>query len=347
MRDLNLLIPSIHRPTHHSLCKCLRNNGEREIHIVGVDMANEGVGRHIADVFYQVPPRTDCAYLDTILDICQREQVDVYYALGEEEALAASEKRAHFEAFGISVITPGSPEMLDIATNKCLWHDFFAKNNIQHAKYEVINSFESIADAAIKLGYPDKDIVIKPSIATGGRGTTIITSKDLSRIYYKDRSELPKTSLASLINMFTPLPKTEFIPLIAMEYLPGTIYSVDVLSKDGSIIYVVPKIRISGSASNTTIGQIDLNPAVIDLAMQACKIFNFSFMQNYEMKMNGDGQPRIFDINPRGGASVALCAAAGVNIAYYAVKMAIGEEIPQRYIKDKVKMIRCYDEFYE
>jgi len=64
------------------------------------------------------------------------------------------------------------------------------------------------------------------------------------------------------------------------------------------------------------------------------------------MKLNKDQKPMIYDINPRGGTSLALCAAAGVNIAYYAVKMAVGEEIPRKEIKDKVKMIRFYDEFY-
>jgi carbamoyl-phosphate synthase large subunit len=83
------------------------------------------------------------------------------------------------------------------------------------------------------------------------------------------------------------------------------------------------------------------------MAAMACNVFDFSFMQNYEMKLNERGQPLIYDINPRGGASVALCAAAGVNIPYYAVKMAIGETVPRVDIKDRVKMIRFYDEYYE
>ena len=147
--------------------------------------------------------------------------------------------------------------------------------------------------------------------------------------------------------MLSPLKADKFIQLLAMEHLPGTYYSVDVLSENGRIIYAIPKIRIVGTASNTTIGQVDMNPDTIDLARQACKAFNFSYLQNYEMKLNSEGQPRIYDINPRGGASLALCAAAGVNIAYYAVKMAVGEDIPQATIKDKMKMIRFYDEYYE
>ena len=118
-------------------------------------------------------------------------------------------------------------------------------------------------------------------------------------------------SLNSFIDMLMPLKSDKFIPLLMMEYLPGTYYSVDVLSRDGQPYYVIPKIRIEGTASNTTVGQVDLNPGVIELATMACNAFNFSYLQNYEMKLNRDGKPRIYDINQRGGASLALCAAAG------------------------------------
>lgn len=152
--------------------------------------------------------------------------------------------------------------------------------------------------------------------------------------------------LESFNDMLAPLKSGGFLPLLAMEYLPGTYYSVDVLSWEGKPYYVVPKIRIQGSASNTTVGQVDPNPDAIDLVTKICATFKFSYLQNYEMKLNKDRKPRVYDINPLGGASIALCAAAGANIAYYAVKIAVGEEIPLTQVKDKVKMIRFYDEYH-
>ena len=346
MRKLNVLVPSAGHPTRPSLLKCLKDNGEREIHIVGVDMAADGIGPYIVDKFYQVPPRNDPAYEDKILDICEKEKIDVYYALGEEEAIAAVVRKEDFDSLNTSIISPGAPEMLEIATNKCRWHDFLKENKIPHANYRNIYSFDEIEDAVQTLGYPNEDVFIKPAIAKGGRGARIITSKDISKEYYSGRSGEPKMSLESFTNMLAPLKSEEFLPLLAMEYLPGTYYSVDILSWEGKPYYVVPKIRIRGSASNTTVGQVDLNPDTIDLATKICGTFKFSYLQNYEMKLNKDGKPRVYDINPRGGASIALCAAAGANIAYYAVKIAVGEEIPRKQIKDKVKMIRFYDEYY-
>jgi biotin carboxylase len=204
-----------------------------------------------------------------------------------------------------------------------------------------------ISAAAYELGYPNKDIVYKPAVSKGGRGARIITSKDLSLEYFSIVVSEPKMSLECFIEMLSPLRGKEFRPLLAMKYLPGKPYLVDVLSKNGEILYAIPKIRLSGSASNTINGQVDLNPDTIELAALACKAFNFNYMQNYEMKLNSQGQPIIYDINPRGRASVELCVAAGTNIVYYAFKMAMGEKIPKMDIKDKLKMMRFYDEYYE
>ncbi|NQT71760.1 MAG: ATP-grasp domain-containing protein [Chloroflexi bacterium] len=347
MKKLNILVPSAGHPTRPSLLKCLQNNGERQIRIVGMDMETNGIASHIVDKFYHVPPRSDPEYLDLVLDICSKESIDVYYALGEEEAIAAVQRKNEFNTVGTAIISPGTPEMVTIATNKCRWHDYLASRGIAHADYRNIYVVNEIEEAIHSLGYPYHDVFVKPAIAKGGRGARIITSKNLSEEYYTDRSGEPKMSLNAFIELLSPFKDSgKFLPILAMEYLPGTYYSVDVLSENGKPHYVIPKIRIQGTASNTTVGQVSLDSAVIELATDICRVFDFSYLQNYEMKVNNKGEIIPYDINPRGGASVALCAGAGANIAYYAVKMAIGEEIPQKKVINGTKMIRYYDEFY-
>jgi len=346
MRKLNILVPSAGHPTRPGLFKCFRENGEREVYIVGVDMQADGIAPHIADKFHQVPARKDPAYMEIILDICRREGIDVYYALGEEEAIAATARRQDFTTIGVSVISPGSPEMVAISINKCRWHDFLEEKGIAHACYRNIYRFNEIEKTIRALGYPEEDVFVKPAVARGGRGAAIITASNVAEEFYYGRSGEPKMSLASFLELSAPFASGDFPTLLAMEYLPGTYYSVDVLSREGEPYYVIPKIRIQGTASNTTVGQVDLNPDAAELATEICKAFQFSYLQNYEMKLNKADRPMVYDINPRGGTSLPLCAAAGANIAYYAVKMAVGEEIPQVEVRDKVRMIRFYDEYY-
>ena len=163
----------------------------------------------------------------------------------------------------------------------------------------------------------------------------------------RDGGDVPVQPVGLILETLGNARNGPFPELIAMEYLPGTYYSVDVLSTEGRLLYAVPKIRVRGTASNTTVGQVDMNPDTVELASRVCQTFGFSFLQNYEMKLDREGHPRVYDINPRGGTSLILCAAAGVNIAYYAVKMALGEAIPRVAVRDGVKMLRYYKEYFE
>lgn len=338
MRDVRVLVPSIGHPTRPSLVEALENNGERKVEVVGADMDADGIGPFVVKEFRKVPARTDPGYIDRILEICRQDGIDVYYALGEEEAIAAGERAEDFASARVAVIRPGSPEMLRISCNKARYHEFFAARGIPHARFRPIRAAADLEPALGALGYPDEDVFVKPAESKGGRGARLVSA-------HKGRtSDVPVQTLEALRDSLAgPGP---FPELIAMEHLTGTYYSVDVLSADGRVLYAVPKIRVRGTASNTTTGEVDLNPDTIDLAGRACAAFGFSFLQNYEMKLDRNGQPRIYDINPRGGTSLILCAAAGANIAYFAVKMALGEEVPRVPVRNGVRMLRYYREFF-
>ncbi|MDO8264860.1 MAG: ATP-grasp domain-containing protein, partial [Candidatus Parcubacteria bacterium] len=89
------------------------------------------------------------------------------------------------------------------------------------------------------------------------------------------------------------------------------------------------------------------NEVVEKLTADICRAFNFSYNINIEMKFSEEGIPVPYDINPRIAASVAFCSAAGANLIYYAMQLALGEEIPENIqIKEGVKMVRYLKEYY-
>ena len=352
MKEIRVLISAIGHPTSPGVIQSIKNNGERDVKVIGVDMNPSVVIKSILDKFYQVPSYSDPKlsdphYIDSILEICKKEKVDVYYAQQEEEGIFSSKRKQEFEDLGVKVIRPASHEVLEISNNKRKFHEFFKKENIPHSNFRVINQLSELEEKILELGYPVKDVFLKPTVSVGGRGA-ILVSENIAYYKYERGDSSPKYNLKTIKEMFSKIDQKNFPELIAMEYLTGEYYSVDVLSKKGNVIYSVPKKRIKGNASNTIIGQVDNNEKVLEQAKKACKVFNFSFLQNYEMKMNDNGEPMIYDINPRGGASLAFCKAAGVNLMYYAIKMALGEELPKNNkIKNNLKMIRGFQEYYE
>jgi carbamoyl-phosphate synthase large subunit len=348
LKDIRILVPSIGHPTRPSLAEAMRGPGDRHVTIVGADMDGGGIAPHVPDEFVQVPGRTDPGYIDRVLEICRDYAIDVYYALGEEEAIGSAERLDEFKAQGVGVITPGNPDMLRLSSNKSRYHEFFNEQGIPAAGFKTIATFAELEDGLKEMGFPEIDVFLKPTQSKGGRGARLVTASDDPEVGKDVRAAgQPVMSLETCLEEFRRQEGPNFPELIAMEYLPGTYYSCDVLSRDGEVLYAVPKIRVRGTASNTTVGQVDMNPAVLDMAQQACNAFGYSFMQNYEMKLDKNGEPRIYDINPRGGTSLILCKAAGANIAWFAVLMALGEEIPKAELKDGVRMLRHFREYFD
>ena len=75
-KDLTILLSAVGSPCSPGALACYRNNGERNVKIVGMDMAEDPSIQYMVDVFYKVPPATADNYCDIVLDICRREKVD-------------------------------------------------------------------------------------------------------------------------------------------------------------------------------------------------------------------------------------------------------------------------------
>ena len=73
MRDLTVLVTASGSPGSAALVRALRENGERRVRVVGTDMAELAVGRHLCDAFHVVPAGDDPGFADALLDVSERE----------------------------------------------------------------------------------------------------------------------------------------------------------------------------------------------------------------------------------------------------------------------------------
>ena len=62
LSSLTLLVTASGAPGTAALLRSLRENGEREIRLVGSDMNEQSVGRFLCDAFAVVPPGADDAF---------------------------------------------------------------------------------------------------------------------------------------------------------------------------------------------------------------------------------------------------------------------------------------------
>lgn len=80
MNDITILSSACGAFFMPGFFRCLKENHERNIRIVGCDLSDDSLTNSLfVDKYYQVPRYTDSHYVDALLDICKKENVDVFF----------------------------------------------------------------------------------------------------------------------------------------------------------------------------------------------------------------------------------------------------------------------------
>lgn len=346
MKDVTALITCVGGVISPSQIESLRKNPDgRRVRIVGTDMTSPCVGQFLADKFYKVPSGTVPDYVEALANICSKESVDVVFPASHEEALSLAQRREVFDKIG-TVIAVSKYNVLESAFNKKLAYEKLRDNRLPCPEFYVAKSVEEFEDAAVKLGIGRRKVVMKPPLARGGRGVRVLTKENAADYLLKEKPGYLEVDYDEVLGTLSQLERKEFPELVLMEYLPGDIYSVDFLTRNGEALIIVPKIRIVGNASQTLVGMVKRDTELEETVRKISRAFGFDYNINIEMKCNEQGVPLSYDINARIAASVAFCTAAGANLIYFALKMAMGEEVPNVEVQDRVMMLRYFEEIY-
>ena len=73
VEPITVVVTASGAPGTAALLRGLRENGEREVRLVGTDMSERSVGRHLCDAFHLVPAGSDAAFPDAIRAVVERE----------------------------------------------------------------------------------------------------------------------------------------------------------------------------------------------------------------------------------------------------------------------------------
>lgn len=330
-------------PSHIQSLKV--NPENRIVKVVGVDSASPCIGQCLADKFYQVPFGTEPGYVERILEICQKEYVDVIFPASHEEGLALARSEHVFAKNGITLAI-SKADVLERSFNKQVAYQALKQHGLPCPEFRVAKSVSEFEAAASELGIDHKKVVMKPVLSRGGRGARILTKESLANRFLSEKPGFLETSYDEAVRALSSLNPSAFPELVLMEHLPGKIYSVDFLCKSGKALIVVPKVRVFGNPSQTIVGAVEKNAYIEGQVEKISQLFGFDYTVNIEFGCSEAGVPLPFDFNPRLAASTAFCSAAGANLIYYALKLALGEQVPEVKVKDNVVMIRYFKEHY-
>lgn len=173
---MNILILSA--GTRNKIVQYFRKTLADEGMVIATDCSDIAPAIYDADKYYIVPRMCDPGYLDVILDICKKEDVDGVLSLIDPELSLLAEHRDDFEAVGTTVIG-SSYELCEMALDKFQMYSWLVEHGYSSAKsYMDKEEFYADVDAG-KITYP---VFVKPA-----RGSASIA---ISKVYDKETVEL-------------------------------------------------------------------------------------------------------------------------------------------------------------
>lgn len=249
---------------------------------------------HAANQAYRVPLSTAPDYLDRILDICLGERVSLVVPTIDDELVLFGRASARFREHGIRVAV--SP-----AQTSELCEDKFA--TCRYLRERGIPAAESWLPDALPAT-PSFPLFIKPRRGRGGIGAYAVHS-------------------ARELAFFS-----EYVPdAVVQAFLDGPEYTIDMLCDfSGQPLSIVPRRREVIRAGVTDRGRTVNDPALIQVAARCAATLQFAGAVNIQCRVV-DGQPVVFEINPRFSGGIPLTIHAGADLPRMLVDLTAGHRV--------------------
>lgn len=132
--------------------------------------------------------------------------------------------------------------------------------------------------------------------------------------------------------------------LIFQEYLPGTEYTIDVLSDlECEPIIAVPRIRLETKAGISTMGKIVKDENISDTCKSIAKYLKIRGPCCIQMKESKEGILKIVEVNPRLGGGTFFTTLAGANFPAMILDMVNGKKLKIPKISE-ITIVRYFEE---
>ncbi len=308
---VTVLVSAAGAPGTAALLNGLRANGEREVRLVGTDMSERSIGRHLCDAFHLVPAGSDPGFADAVLEIVEREDVDVVLPQSsfDLEGLAA-----HRDRFPVPVLV-SSPDTIHRSNDKAETYALLQRLGITGPDYRRVNGAAEVAAAAEELGYPDRPVCFKPVFSSGSRGFRILDpTVDRAHQLLNERPGSVAMRLEEAVEL---LPDEGGPDLLVMELATGGERTIDGIADGERVVLGHPKTREAmraGLAMHFVTLEDEELMATADKLVAELAIEWF-----FNIQLVGE---HVIEINPRISTIVYQ---DDLNLPWLGVKRALGE----------------------
>ncbi len=344
LSDLTILVSASSSPSMPGQIKCYRQNGERNVRIIGIDMSGDPSAKYLVDGFYQVPAATDEHYCDDVLEICRKEKVNLYFPTISAEVSAISKRESDFRRIG-TLLSISDYKAVEIANNKLRAYEYLKERGVPVPGFYPVHSVQDFIDGCEKLGYPEKPVCLKLVGNSGSRGVRIIdASRNRYEIFAHEKPNSFYTSYEDMLQVLHSAWKLDEMMLV--EYMPGNEYTVDLLADHGKVMYIAGRENLVSLMSIAQESVVTKSDSAYDTSTKIVQALGLDGNIGFDFMKDAEGVPFLMDINPRITATVSLFAAAGLNLPYLRIKQLLGEPMPACTVHYGTRLKRRYSEMF-
>jgi len=270
--------------------------------VVATDCSNLAPAVYEADAFYLVPRITAPGYVERILDICKKEQIDGVFSLIDPELSMLAKERKKFEEIGVTPIV-SDYDLVETCFNKYKMYELFTNMNIPTAKCYVSKEAFYEAKEKEEISYP---VFVKPVCGSASMHINKVSSDE---------------ELEGLFHMYDDL--------MIQEFMDGTEYGADVyidmISGKVTSLFVKEKIKMRAGETDKSVSVKD--EALFEQIVEFVEAAGFKGMIDIDI-FKIDNTYYFSEVNPRFGGGYPHAYECGVNMPRQVINNLEGKENP-------------------
>lgn len=339
---LRVLLTAVGCPGGMTMIHALKNNGERELELIGTDMRSEASGRFLSDRFYTVPAGHSPEFIPRLIEVVEREQPNVLFPQSTYEVHPIALHRAEFEQHGVAVLV-ANPRAIEVSNDKGLLFAAMSGTGVPCPSMIACNHLNAFVEAVRALGYPERPVCFKPAIGKAWRGFRILSAgTDRVDMLINRRVEDTTMTLEETVEILRDA--NPFPSLVVMEYIEGEEASADVYCRAGRVLMGFSKTREEFKAGLAMFGATVDRPDLRRYGEEVARVLGLDYFANIQFK----GE-KLLEVNPRVSTFVHQ---EDFNMPYLGCKYLLGEigeeelREAEKRVRTTRRTVRYYDQLF-
>lgn len=282
---MNILITSV--GTRNKVVQYFKENFKGIGNVIATDMSDLAPAIYEADRFYLVPRIDDSSYIDKLLEICKKENINCLFVLIDPELSLISKNKDKFLEIGVTPLI-SNYNAVELAFDKYEMYKYLNSNGFKCAK-SYINKEDFYKDL-------DNDLISFPVFVKPDKGSASININKVNS----------KKEIDTLFSVYDNLLIQEFLD---GQEIGADVY-IDPISK--KVVSIFTKEKIKMRAGETDKARSFKDQKLFDLIVSLVEKIGYEYMIDIDIFRIND-EYYISEINPRFGGGYPHAYESGVN----------------------------------